>query len=274
MSRDGTTGELCAALLIVRNGGSRAAFSTRRRHTASSPRAWGLTTTMNEAKNPHGWLFFFTHMQVLSRRPRRKMRCLCGRSHGSSLCCLRNGIFSISQARQFRASCANESLFIYQSGNPNGARLAVLSGAATATRLMISQQRMWMNRFTSCRARSVFGGKRKPWQLRMACQNSGDKTNNNSRKSCGVTSKPNLGSPFALDFWASKPTWRRASVNTLRCLVGCTAGDFSAMWYLQASQPDLGMGAIMAISSTSGCISTRKTPLCAPERLGPSCYLG
>ncbi|KID93360.1 hypothetical protein MAJ_10676, partial [Metarhizium majus ARSEF 297] len=111
---------------------------------------------------------------------------------------------------------------------------------------------MWMNRFTSRRARSVFCSKGKPWQLRMACHNSGDETNNTNRNACGVTSKPNLASPFALDFWASKPTWRRASVNTLRCLVGCTAGDFSAMWYLQASQPDLGMGAIMAISMASG----------------------
>ncbi|EFY86406.1 hypothetical protein MAC_07551 [Metarhizium acridum CQMa 102] len=85
----------------------------------------------------------------------------------------------------------------------------------------------------------------------MACQNSGGK-NYTNRNACGVTSKPNLGSPFTLALWLSKPAWRRASVNTLRCLVGCTAGDFSAMWYLQASQPDLGMGAIMAISMASG----------------------
>lgn len=38
-------------------------------------------------------------------------------------------------------------------------------------------------------------------------------------------------------------------INTLRCLVGCTVGDFSAMWYLQAAHPELGIGTVMAISS-------------------------
>ncbi|OAG09822.1 uncharacterized protein CC84DRAFT_1137773 [Paraphaeosphaeria sporulosa] len=57
-------------------------------------------------------------------------------------------------------------------------------------------------------------------------------------------------------FWASTATWKRAAVNTLRCLVGCTAGDFSAMWYLQLSHPTLGMGTIMAISMASGITSS------------------
>jgi hypothetical protein len=52
-------------------------------------------------------------------------------------------------------------------------------------------------------------------------------------------------------FWTSRATWKRAAVNTFRCLIGCTAGDFSAMWYLQLSHPALGMGTIMAISSAS-----------------------
>ncbi|KEY71974.1 hypothetical protein S7711_07120 [Stachybotrys chartarum IBT 7711] len=53
-------------------------------------------------------------------------------------------------------------------------------------------------------------------------------------------------------FWSSASVWRRAMVNTSRCLVGCTAGDFSAMWYLQSFHPDLGMSSIMAISMASG----------------------
>ncbi len=52
-----------------------------------------------------------------------------------------------------------------------------------------------------------------------------------------------------IGFWSSRPTWHRASLNTLRCLVGCTTGDFSAMWLLQSHCPDLGMPAIMGISS-------------------------
>lgn len=52
-----------------------------------------------------------------------------------------------------------------------------------------------------------------------------------------------------LGFWASKSIWKRASVNTFRCLVGCTLGDFSALWFLQAFYPNLGVGTIMGISS-------------------------
>lgn len=50
-------------------------------------------------------------------------------------------------------------------------------------------------------------------------------------------------------FWNSKSTWKRASVNTTRCLIGCTAGDFTAMWILQAYYPDLSMAIVMPVSS-------------------------
>lgn len=56
-------------------------------------------------------------------------------------------------------------------------------------------------------------------------------------------------STLRLPFWTCKSTWRRAGINTLRCLVGCTAGDFSALWILQTYYPELGMSSIMAMSS-------------------------
>ncbi|KAG8672081.1 hypothetical protein FPOAC1_005342 [Fusarium poae] len=59
----------------------------------------------------------------------------------------------------------------------------------------------------------------------------------------------------SIAFWSSRAVWKRASVNTTRCLIGCTAGDFSAMWILQAYYPELSMGIIMPISMVSG-IST------------------
>ncbi|KAJ6785257.1 hypothetical protein PWT90_07691 [Aphanocladium album] len=59
----------------------------------------------------------------------------------------------------------------------------------------------------------------------------------------------------SVGFWSSKTTWHRASLNTLRCLVGCTTGDFSAMWLLQTHYPELGMPTIMGISMAAG-IST------------------
>ncbi|KAH6962899.1 hypothetical protein DER45DRAFT_552000 [Fusarium avenaceum] len=57
-------------------------------------------------------------------------------------------------------------------------------------------------------------------------------------------------------FWASRPTWKRASVNTTRCLVGCTVGDFTAMWVLQAYYPELSMAIVMPISMASGISSS------------------
>lgn len=52
-------------------------------------------------------------------------------------------------------------------------------------------------------------------------------------------------------FWTCRSTWKRAGINTFRCLVGCTIGDFSALWVLQTYYPDLGMGLIMGASSQS-----------------------
>ncbi|EEA24165.1 hypothetical protein EYB25_004703 [Talaromyces marneffei] len=66
------------------------------------------------------------------------------------------------------------------------------------------------------------------------------------------TSQPQLRSIWDSGFWTCKSTWRRARINTLRCLIGCTAGDFSALWTLQTFYPGLGMGVIMGASMASG----------------------
>ncbi|EIT79219.1 hypothetical protein BDV35DRAFT_400924 [Aspergillus flavus] len=66
-----------------------------------------------------------------------------------------------------------------------------------------------------------------------------------------TTIKPAL-SMWHVKFWNCRSTWKRAGINTLRCLVGCTLGDFSALWMLQTYYPALGMGAIMAASMASG----------------------
>ncbi|EHK45519.1 hypothetical protein TRIATDRAFT_39796 [Trichoderma atroviride IMI 206040] len=65
-----------------------------------------------------------------------------------------------------------------------------------------------------------------------------------------ATSPPR--SIWRLSFWKCRHTWRRAGVNTLRCLVGCTVGDFSALWMLQTYYPELGMTTIMGASMVSG----------------------
>lgn len=61
------------------------------------------------------------------------------------------------------------------------------------------------------------------------------------------------------DFWRSKETWRRARINTLRCLVGCTLGDLSAMWFLQSDFAGLGTGLTMGLSSKPS-LSTGRPP--------------
>lgn len=60
-----------------------------------------------------------------------------------------------------------------------------------------------------------------------------------------------LRSAWKTDFWTCRSTWKRAGLNTLRCLVGCSVGDFTTMWMLQTYCLDLGMGTIMAASSKS-----------------------
>lgn len=74
-----------------------------------------------------------------------------------------------------------------------------------------------------------------------------------SRSKAAASSCPSKAKPTpsisTRDFWASPLTWKRAALNTFRCLVGCTSGDFAAMWYLQSFHPDLGVGMIMGVSS-------------------------
>jgi hypothetical protein len=56
-------------------------------------------------------------------------------------------------------------------------------------------------------------------------------------------------SAFSISYWTSRVLWKRAGINTLRCLVSCTLGDFSTMWFLQSQHPSLGIYMIMGISS-------------------------
>lgn len=58
-----------------------------------------------------------------------------------------------------------------------------------------------------------------------------------------------IHSAWKMGVWTNRPAWKRAGLNTLRCLMGCTVGDFSALWMLQSYCPELGMGNIMMASS-------------------------
>ncbi len=54
------------------------------------------------------------------------------------------------------------------------------------------------------------------------------------------------------EFWKDSPTWRRASLNTLNCLVGCSIGDFGFIIYAQATALAWSMWAIMGIAMLCG----------------------
>ncbi|KAE9371053.1 hypothetical protein N431DRAFT_441097 [Stipitochalara longipes BDJ] len=76
-----------------------------------------------------------------------------------------------------------------------------------------------------------------------------------SNQSCTRSPKKSV-STFSPQFWSSSLLWKRAGVNTLRCLVGCTLGDFSMMWFLQSQHPGLGIYTIMGLSMASGIASS------------------
>lgn len=88
-----------------------------------------------------------------------------------------------------------------------------------------------------------------------------------SSHTCGKSQRPNetpANTESALGFWGSQHLWKRAGINTFRCLIGCSLGDFSAMWYLQLNHPDIGMGLIMGIASKL------RTQPCCPMQLSNS----
>lgn len=54
------------------------------------------------------------------------------------------------------------------------------------------------------------------------------------------------------NFWTDKPKWRRASFNTLNCLIGCSIGDFGMVFYLQAFYPSTPIMTQMLLAIIAG----------------------
>lgn len=57
-------------------------------------------------------------------------------------------------------------------------------------------------------------------------------------------------------FWWDPLAWKRASVNTSTCLIGCSIGDFGALMYMQAFHPGTPILLTMAIAMTSGLLTS------------------
>lgn len=53
-------------------------------------------------------------------------------------------------------------------------------------------------------------------------------------------------------FWQDSGVWKRASFNTLNCLIGCSIGDFGMILFLQYYYPDTSMTAQMILATLAG----------------------
>ena len=56
--------------------------------------------------------------------------------------------------------------------------------------------------------------------------------------------------------WTCKSTWKKASVNTLWCLLGCSIGDFGTIFFFQISQISFPLIGIMTLAIINGLITS------------------
>ena len=56
--------------------------------------------------------------------------------------------------------------------------------------------------------------------------------------------------------WRCKHTWRRASYNTMWCLIGCSIGDFGTIAFFQFSGIEWPVMAIMTLAIINGLITS------------------
>ena len=56
--------------------------------------------------------------------------------------------------------------------------------------------------------------------------------------------------------WKCKHTWRRASVNTLWCLLGCSIGDFGTIYFFQITGIAFPVTGIMILAIINGLITS------------------
>jgi hypothetical protein len=57
-------------------------------------------------------------------------------------------------------------------------------------------------------------------------------------------------------FWKDRSAWKRASFNTLNCLLGCTIGDFAMVIYLQVYHPGTAMWLQALLATIAGLITS------------------
>jgi cation transport ATPase len=58
------------------------------------------------------------------------------------------------------------------------------------------------------------------------------------------------------NFWSDRKVWKRASFNTLSCLLGCSIGDFLMLIYLQVYHPHISMWWQMVLAIAAGLLTS------------------
>jgi hypothetical protein len=60
------------------------------------------------------------------------------------------------------------------------------------------------------------------------------------------------------EFWRDRTVWKRAGFNTLNCLIGCSIGDFGALYFMFNYTPAIAsnLWIAMPIAMTSGILSS------------------
>ena len=56
--------------------------------------------------------------------------------------------------------------------------------------------------------------------------------------------------------WKCKSTWKKARINTLWCLLGCSIGDFGTILFFQLTDYDLPTHYIMILAIINGLITS------------------
>ena len=56
--------------------------------------------------------------------------------------------------------------------------------------------------------------------------------------------------------WTCKHTWKKSSVNTLWCLLGCSLGDFGTILYFQNIEHALSTWEVMTLAIMNGLITS------------------
>lgn len=68
------------------------------------------------------------------------------------------------------------------------------------------------------------------------------------------SSLPTIGNTISASqgFWNDTQKWKRASFNTLNCLIGCSIGDFGMLLYIQWKHPHISMAVQMGLAIIAG----------------------